>query len=131
MTPGPPSLGIGCKISACHAISLHFRAILMKTLRDAIPSKNVALKESLRAHFQRNWTCHGSESLLPSKNDPVLRDLNSPHRLHFLVNTSILVVTKQSIFIIISAWKKNLANYLPFTGFLPTNDIHQVSVSKY
>lgn len=131
ITPGPPSLGIGCKISACHTISLNFRAILMRTLRDAIPSKNIALKESLWAHFQRSWTCRCSESLLPSKNDPVLRDLNSPHRWHFLVNTSILVVTKQSIFIIISVWKKNHANYLPFTGCLPTTDIHQVSVGKY
>ena len=33
MTPGPPSLGIGCKITACPATSLHFLAILIRTLR--------------------------------------------------------------------------------------------------
>lgn len=96
MTPGPPSLGIGCKIRACQAISLHFRAILIRILRDAIPSKNIAVKESLWVHFQRNCTCRCNESLLPSKKDPVLRDFRSPHWLHFLVNPIMLVVIKQS-----------------------------------
>lgn len=96
MTPGPPSLGIGCKIIACQATSLHFRAIFMRILRDAIPSKNIAVKESLWVHFQRNWTCRCSESLLPSKKDPVLTDFISPHRLHFLVNPIILVVINQT-----------------------------------
>ena len=91
MTPGPPSLGIECKIKACQATSLHFRAILMRTLRDAIPSKNMALKESFWAHFQRNWTCRYSESLLPSKNDPLRSDFTSPHRLHFLSIQSYLL----------------------------------------
>ena len=91
MTTGLPSLGIRCKIGACQATSLHFRAILMRTLRDAIPSKNMVLEESFWAHFQRIWTCRCSDSLLPSKNDPLRSDFISPHRLHFLSIQSYLL----------------------------------------
>ena len=129
MTPGPPSLGIGCKITACLATSLHFLAILIRTLRGAIPSKNMALKESFWAHFQRNWTCRCNESLLPSKND-LLRVFSLVHISCISCQSNHTCGHKTTLFIFFMARNKYLANYLLSTGFLPTTDIRRVSVGK-
>ena len=45
-THGPPSLGSRCNISACHAISWHRRANLIKAFLHAIPSLSITTKES-------------------------------------------------------------------------------------
>ena len=140
MTPGPPSLGIGYKIKACQATSLHFRAILMRTLRDAIPSKNMALKESFWAHFQRNLICRCSVSLLPSKNDPLRSDFTSPHRLHFLSIQSYLL-SQNNPFHLFNGKDKYLGNYLGnyLAFYIPlisigfpsaNNNIHPVCTSR-
>ena len=89
MTPGPPSIGIGCKISARHATSRQCRDIFTSVSLDAIPSDDIKVREPLCDHFQRNWTCCWRGSLLASKNDPVRTDLNRLQRWHFLTEQNI------------------------------------------
>ena len=129
MTPGPPSLGIGCKIRACQATSLHFRAILMRTLHDAIPSKNMALKKSFWAHFQETEHAAVLRACYLQK---TIRSgvISLVHIGCISCQSNQTCCHKTPRFIFFMARNKYLANYLLFTGFLPTTDIHQVSVGK-
>ena len=83
-TPGPPSLGMGCNNSVCHAISRHRRANLIKAFLRAIPCLSITNKGSFWHHFQRKWVCRWSDILLLAKKDPSLTDFWSLQRLHFL-----------------------------------------------
>ena len=105
MTPGPPSIGIGCKISARHATSRQRRAIFTRVFLDAIPSDDIKLKEPLCDHFQRNWTWCWRDTLLASKNDPVRTVLDRLQWWHFLKEQNINGYTRKNeavIFNIIS-----------------------------